>query len=223
MIDTRSMGRVTTANVQHIYLAFQSDPFEDAFLSADWWTADGWPLVRVAIEADVHRVTGKALCKALTESGRLRPLRYVLLGATEETCGAFAAKVNRAGHERAWCDHRHFRVDAVEDLAETLRRHRADLILLALNAFKAELLGAQLAHRGVPGIIIGIGGGVGMAAGTVPTAPRRWEQLGLEWAYRLVREPRRLWRRYITEYPQVLLPLLKAMCRSAAERRGVSR
>jgi N-acetylglucosaminyldiphosphoundecaprenol N-acetyl-beta-D-mannosaminyltransferase len=146
-------------------------------------------------------------------------LRYALLGSDQRSCAAFHSRAGDAGHTRAWCSHDKFGTHSVDEWADVLRAQRPDLVLLALDAYKAEVLGALLSARGIPGVIVGVGGGVGMAAGTVAVASGRWEGLGLEWAYRLAHEPRRLWKRYVVEYPQILLPLLRTLWRSTLRRR----
>jgi N-acetylglucosaminyldiphosphoundecaprenol N-acetyl-beta-D-mannosaminyltransferase len=45
---------------------------------------------------------------------------------------------------------------------------------------------------------MGVGGGIDVLAGHVKRAPRAWQRSGFEWLYRVVQEPRRMWRRYLT-------------------------
>ena len=56
--------------------------------------------------------------------------------------------------------------------------------------------------------LVGVGAAFDLHAGTVPQAPRWMQRSGLEWAYRLGREPRRLWRRYLRNNPAFVLNIL---------------
>jgi len=83
---------------------------------------------------------------------------------------------------------------------ETLRRVREakpDVLFAAFGAPKQELwLDAVRERLGVP-VSIGVGAALDFAAGTVKRAPRWMQRGGLEWLYRLVQEPCRLWHRYL--------------------------
>jgi N-acetylglucosaminyldiphosphoundecaprenol N-acetyl-beta-D-mannosaminyltransferase len=93
-----------------------------------------------------------------------------------------------------------------------------DFILLGMGTPRTERV-AQLAAASCPGAIVwGIGGGtVRILAGTLREAPALWRRLGLHWLYRLGREPRQLWRRYLIGNPRFAWRVLKA---ARAARRG---
>ena len=75
---------------------------------------------------------------------------------------------------------------------------RADLLFLGMTTPKKEIfLGRYGGVLGVP-VMHGVGGSFDVLAGVTRRAPRLWQRLGLEWAYRVLQEPKRLWRRYLT-------------------------
>ena len=76
----------------------------------------------------------------------------------------------------------------------------------------------RFVKRYAPAVALGIGAALDFIAGTVQRAPPWMAKNGLEWAYRLSREPKRLWRRYLVNDPQVLLILAKTMARPREER-----
>jgi UDP-N-acetyl-D-mannosaminouronate:lipid I N-acetyl-D-mannosaminouronosyltransferase len=78
-----------------------------------------------------------------------------------------------------------------ERLEEDLQRHRPDFVFVAMGSPRQEVLMASLyaVHRAV---YLGLGGSFDVYAGRKPRAPRRVQQMGLEWAYRLIREPGRI-------------------------------
>ena len=68
-------------------------------------------------------------------------------------------------------------------------------------------------------VLIGVGAAFDFHAGLVPQAPDWIQEAGLEWAYRLAHEPRRLWRRYLRYNPR----FVGAFARQLAERSGARR
>ena len=87
-------------------------------------------------------------------------------------------------------------------LLEALEREKPDLLLLGLGAPRQELWMAKNRQR-TPAVMIGVGGLLDVFAGDIPRAPESWQRLGLEWLYRLLREPRRFKR--VIRLPKILL------------------
>ena len=91
-------------------------------------------------------------------------------------------------------------------LLEALEREKPDLLLLGLGAPRQELWMAENRQR-TPAVMIGVGGLLDVFAGDIPRAPESWQRLGLEWLYRLLREPRRFKR--MIRLPKILLLALR--------------
>jgi len=80
----------------------------------------------------------------------------------------------------------------------------ADVTLFAIGAPQSEKLAALCkAEPGSRGIGLCIGASINFVLGRVPRAPRWIQRMGMEWAFRLASEPKRLWRRYLVEGPRV--------------------
>ena len=91
-------------------------------------------------------------------------------------------------------------------LLEALEREKPDLLLLGLGAPRQELWMAENRQR-TPAVMIGVGGLLDVFTGDIPRAPKAWQRLGLEWLYRLLREPRRFKR--VIRLPKILLLALR--------------
>ncbi len=102
-----------------------------------------------------------------------------------------------------------------EGLVAGVTAARPDLVLLALGCPKQEIVMARIAAAVRPAVCIGVGAGLDFVAGTLPRAPRWISSAGLEWLYRLAREPRRLWRRYLLRDPRFALILWRQIRRAA--------
>jgi N-acetylglucosaminyldiphosphoundecaprenol N-acetyl-beta-D-mannosaminyltransferase len=85
---------------------------------------------------------------------------------------------------------------------ERLKQAKADIIFVCLGAPKQELFSDRNREALAPAVLVGFGAAVDFAAGTMPRAPRWMSQMGLEWAFRLGREPKRLAARYLLRDPE---------------------
>jgi N-acetylglucosaminyldiphosphoundecaprenol N-acetyl-beta-D-mannosaminyltransferase len=80
-----------------------------------------------------------------------------------------------------------------------------DILLLCVGCPSQELIARQLGQLGrTKGVALCVGASIDFLTGPRSRAPRWLQRLNLEWAYRLVREPRRLWRRYLVESPKII-------------------
>ena len=91
-------------------------------------------------------------------------------------------------------------IDAVNDVSP-------DVLLVSLTAPKQDIWIAQNLHRVNASIQIGIGGAFEVMAGLAKRAPKWMHTAGLEWLYRFIQEPKRLFRRYFIEAP-LFIPLI---------------
>jgi N-acetylglucosaminyldiphosphoundecaprenol N-acetyl-beta-D-mannosaminyltransferase len=89
-----------------------------------------------------------------------------------------------------------------QECVERLVRASAQLIFVCLGAPKQELFSDRNRARLAPAVLVGFGAAVDFAAGTVPRAPAWMSRAGLEWAFRLAREPKRLAARYLLRDPE---------------------
>ena len=93
-----------------------------------------------------------------------------------------------------------FRAHTPEEEEETVRAidaTGADVVWVGLGCPKQELWISRMRPRLDAPVLVGVGAAFDFLAGTKPQAPRWLQGLGLEWSFRLLTEPRRLWRRYL--------------------------
>ena len=94
------------------------------------------------------------------------------------------------------------------EVIDDIRRAAPDLVIVGLGAPKQELWIDASAPLLRPAVLLGVGASIDFLAGAARRAPRWMSAAGLEWAYRLVHEPRRLWRRYLVRDPKFLVIVL---------------
>ena len=100
-------------------------------------------------------------------------------------------------------------------MADEINHSRADVVWVGIGVPKQEKWMAQMRPMLETPVLVGVGAAFDFHAGLVPQAPPWMQQAGLEWAYRLTREPRRLWRRYLRYNPRFVGAFALQLTRSA--------
>ena len=146
-----------------------------------------------------ERVTGVDLIEPLAKrSAQTGDIRLFLFGGKPGVAQLAATRLAERypGVKIAGARSGYFADAESNAIAAQIRSSHANLLLVGLGSPKQEFwLDTNLASTGC-GCGIGIGGSLDIVAGTVQRAPQLWQRLGLEWLYRLVREPAR-WRRQL--------------------------
>ena len=128
-------------------------------------------------------------------------------GVAERAAGRLA--VSAPGHEIVGCCHGYLPPEQTDELVERIRRSGADILLVAMgNPDQEAWLNAHLAASGCR-LGFGVGGLFDFLAGAVPRAPAWMRSARLEWSFRLLNEPHRLWRRYMIEMPLFLTRIFR--------------
>jgi N-acetylglucosaminyldiphosphoundecaprenol N-acetyl-beta-D-mannosaminyltransferase len=217
---------VACCNVHSVMTARRDTAVAHALRSADIATPDGVPLVwalrRLGRPAQ-QRVYGPDLMRAALREGVARGWRHYLYGATPDTLARLVAACEELapGVVIAGTHAPPFRPETPQErtvVLDDIRASGADMVWVGLGMPKQELWITEVANQ-LPGVaLLGVGAAFDLLSGTIPQAPPALQRLGLEWAFRLVQEPRRLWRRYVVNNPAYLL-LLGAQLASGALRR----
>ncbi len=207
-------GSIVTANPEIVLRCREDGAYRDAVNGADLVLADGVGDLYAAKILNTplpERVTGADIVPELLH-------RLASRGGSVFLYGARPGTAERAG-ERLREQYPCLRIAGTENgyitdesaLFETLGRDDPDLLLLGLGAPRQELWMAR--HRAeLPAVMVGVGGLIDVFAGDIPRAPEAWQKLGLEWLYRLLREPKRITR--MIKLPKILLLAEKERKRS---------
>ncbi len=215
---------IACCNVHSIMEARRNPDLSSALNTADIAAPDGMPVVwalnRIHDAGLRERVYGPELMLATLRFGIDRRWRHFFFGATEPTLGKLRANLQARipGVRVVGCEAPPFAPLGEQEVAaaaERIRRTEADVAWIGLGMPKQELLMPRLASR-LPGVAIaGVGAAFDFVAGTIPQAPVWMQARGLEWAFRLAHEPRRLWKRYALNNPAYLALLGTAVLRRA--------
>ncbi len=198
----RTSHLVVTANASHLCMMRHDPQLAQVCRAGDLIVADGMAVVwalRMSGQPVPERVPGVELMERLVAAAAQHRLRVYFLGARREVlsklvehCRALYPALEIAGFRDGYFDRKH-------DLSivEEIRSSRAHILFLGMpSPFKETWCERHRERLQVP-VIVGVGGSFDVLAGFVRRAPRPLQSLGLEWLWRLLMEPRRLWKRYL--------------------------
>jgi N-acetylglucosaminyldiphosphoundecaprenol N-acetyl-beta-D-mannosaminyltransferase len=206
---------VCTANVHMLMTAYDDAAFRSVLDQADLVTPDGMPLVwtlRRMGYAGQARVYGPTLTGQLLSLAEATGIPVGFLGSTPAVIENIQVRVRQAHPQikLAYAYSPPFRaVDPVEDAAivDAINQSGVRILFVGLGCPKQELW--MHAHRGkVNAVMLGVGAAFDYLAGIKPQAPLWMQRIGMEWFYRLVTEPRRLWVRYVYHNPRFVVKVL---------------
>jgi exopolysaccharide biosynthesis WecB/TagA/CpsF family protein len=188
----------------------------DSLLECDMLLADGQSVVwagRLLGRPLPERVAGIDLFEALLDLADRDGRSLYLLGARPDVLATLTAIVaaNWPGAVIAGARDGYFTEDEAAAVAEDIRRSSPDMLFLGMTSPRKEIfLGRFGDSLDVP-ILHGVGGSFDVMAGLVKRAPAPWQRAGMEWAYRLMQEPGRLWQRYLRTNTSFLALVVKDM------------
>ena len=200
----RDSRYVVLANAHVVALAGQDAAFAVAVSSADMTTADGAPvawMMRKLGYAMQPRVSGPDLMLAMLGCCVHEGLTVYLYGSSPTTLQALTQRVKSEfpALKLVGAESPPFRAMSPKEDDDTVQRINdsgASLVFVGLGCPKQEIWMA--ARRGkIRAVMVGVGAAFDYHSGNLQRAPRRMQDTGLEWFYRLLREPRRLWKRYL--------------------------
>lgn len=219
-----SGGTVYTPNVDDVVKAHRIADFRVAVLSMRLRVPDGMGIIYGSWIAGTPlrgTVTGRLLPAALAAA--LGPaVGLAIFGGKPGVADEAARAIERKGGRIACAlaPRMGFVVGSDEDveLTRQLRESGASVVFVCLGAPRQALWMARHAAE-LPAVLVGVGGAVDVLAGRSPLAPAWMTRLGVEWAFRLVHEPRRLARRYLWDDPRFFWWMLRQRARRRRRRR----
>jgi exopolysaccharide biosynthesis WecB/TagA/CpsF family protein len=196
---------VCTLNLDHVVQLQQHANFRAAYRRARFVTADGFPIVVLSrlIGTRIERTTGADLVEPICAEARTTGRSIFLLGANDRTLQVTAHRLSERfkGLKIAGClapgpgfDPYSSEADAA---IECIRASGAKLCFVALGAPRQELFAARCLDELDGTGVLCIGAALDFIAGTQSRAPSIARKTGMEWAWRMLREPRRLGPRYV--------------------------
>lgn len=211
MIAKEKFHYAVTPNAEFVQRAQKDEAFCRALNGADMVLPDGIGVVYAAKILGTplqQRLPGcdfaAELCRWLAQNGK----KLFLLGAKPGVAEQAARNLEQKNPGLCVCGVHdgYFKEDAA--VADEIRRAGADVVFVCLGAPKQEYWMIEHGAKTAASLLIGLGGSLDVFAGTVKRAPEVWQKLGLEWLYRLLKQPSRFGR--MAKLPLFLVSAFKA-------------
>lgn len=203
---------IVTLNTEMLSKISADQEYRDLLLSADIMVADGMPIVWTANRKNpsrtiAGRTTGVDLVEGLLTKEAITP--YAIIGGIDPL-----TTIKKYPRAEAACQ---FIFTGIVDLSEQqisnfvdqLQEKNVQVVYLALGVPKQDKLAVKLREALPHLIMMGIGGTFEILSPSGGRAPKWMQNSGLEWLYRFMKEPGRLWKRYVLNYPVGIKMLLK--------------
>jgi N-acetylglucosaminyldiphosphoundecaprenol N-acetyl-beta-D-mannosaminyltransferase len=199
---------VCVANTHMLIEAHRVVAFWNILQAADLITPDGMPLVWMLKLLGVHhpdRVAGMDILLALCQRAPQHNISVFFVGSQSDILDRMKARLeqNFPTLKIAGMEPLPFAPTAPIDdevLIHQINESGAKVVFVSLGCPKQEYWMASHKHK-INAVMIGLGGVFPIYAGIHKYAPKLLRESGLEWLYRLYREPRRLWKRYASTIP----------------------
>lgn len=201
-IDQRRRTHVVFINAAKVVRCRQSPDLRAAVERADMLLADGVPIVwasRLRRTPLPGRVNGTDLMERMLATSAEHGYSVYLLGARPEVLQHVIAEIQNRYPRIKIVGFRHGYFSKADEtnIVRDINESRPDLLLIGMSTPQKELWGDRHLHSLDVAVCQGVGGSFDVLAGLTTRAPLWMQHYGLEWFYRLLQEPRRLWRRYL--------------------------
>ena len=206
LMDKPGFHYAVTPNPEFILSAKKDEAFRTVLNGADLVLPDGIGVIyaaKILGRPLTGRVTGVDFAQGLMASMAATGKRLFLLGAKPGVAEQAADKLRQAHPGLIICGTHdgYFQEDA--PVIEAIQNARADAVFVCLGAPRQELWMAQNGPATGAKLAIGLGGCLDVFSGNVQRAPEAMQKLGLEWLYRLLKEPKRIGR--MAKLPLILV------------------
>lgn len=205
---------VCASNVHTTVMAREDALYRKAQSESVMSLPDGKPLSvvgRKKAPCPMEKVTGTHFMQNVFTDDRFAGKKHYFYGTAKEDLENMICKVRQDYPQLNICGYepsvfRQLSDAEVEELAGRMDEAQADFIWVAIGAPRQELLMNRLKGK-VNGLMTGVGGAFNILAGKVNDAPMWMQNAGLEWFYRLIKEPKRLFKRYLVTNTKFILYL----------------
>ena len=215
-IQNKKLMQVAITPVNSILAAYKNRQVQNVYNTADYVLCDGMPVKWASTFLNtpiVERITGLDLLPSLVAFAANENFSLFLLGASpgvgEKLKQVILQQYPNCKIVGVYVPPFMPVFDAAENkkMVDAVNTTAPDIVLISLTAPKQDLWITQNKSQLHPALYVGIGGAFEVMAGLAKRAPKWVQKAGLEWLYRFIQEPKRLFRRYFIEAP-LFIPLI---------------
>lgn len=205
-IELGKKSAVFTPNIDHIINNFSDSKVNEVYAKGEYIVADGWPLVATAKLKGklIHRITGVDLIDKLLEVANEKNYSLYFLGATDKTLDKLINNIknmypnisNIRGHNGYFKD--------TTEIINDINKESVNILVVGMGNPKQEIWIKENFDLINANLMLAVGGAFNIFSGDINRAPRWIQKIGMEWFYRFLKEPKRLFYRYFIKYPKFI-------------------
>lgn len=218
LILGKNPSYVVTPNVDHIVKLERDEEFKEVYKHADLILADGMPLIwisRMKLTPIKEKVSGSDLFPKVCKLAAKKGYKIFLLGAADGVAAKAAENLKKKYTELnivgTYSPSYGFEKnkEEVKKIIELIRKTKPDILAVGLGAPKQEKFIYKFKDRLNVPVSLAIGASIDFEAGNIHRAPKFMQDSGLEWFYRLCKEPRRMFKRYLVDDLKIIKLIIK--------------
>jgi N-acetylglucosaminyldiphosphoundecaprenol N-acetyl-beta-D-mannosaminyltransferase len=175
----------------------------DSVVNCDIINADGQAVIWAAQLLGTplpERVTGIDLMENIIELAHKNNYKVFFFGAKEEVVGKIVEIYTNKYSNKIIAGYRngYFKKEDEKNIASSIAKSKPDILLVAIPSPRKEIfLNTYKSIFKIP-FIMGVGGSFDVVSGKISRAPKWMQKIGMEWFFRFIKEPRKMWKRYLT-------------------------
>ncbi|NLM75836.1 MAG: WecB/TagA/CpsF family glycosyltransferase [Clostridiaceae bacterium] len=217
MLESDKPGRIYTPNSEIIMQAYRDKTLMSILNDADLLIPDGAGVVlasRILNKNLKEKVSGIDLVKRIFENTKKRPASFFILGGKPGVAEKAAINIYSEYPKAKIVGYHHgyFKEVQIPEIIDQINKAKPEILLVGLGAPKQEKWIHNHYKQLSCKLIMGVGGTIDVFAGTATLAPEFMRKAGLEWLYRLIKQPSRYKR--MLDLPRFMLLTLKTKLRS---------
>lgn len=218
LILNKKPSYVVTPNVDHIVKLETDKEFQQVYKDADLILTDGMPLIwisKIKKTPIKEKVSGSDLFPEVCKLAAKKGYKVFLLGAAEGVAVKAAenleAKYNGLNVVGTYSPSYGFenKENEIENIISMINEAKPDILAVGLGAPKQEKFLYKYRNRFNVPVSLAIGASIDFEAGKIKRAPYWMQKLGMEWLYRLIKEPKRMFKRYIIDDLKIIKIFMK--------------
>ena len=223
-LDSGNAARsIFYVNADCLNKCYEDEGYRSLLKESDYVLPDGIGInlaCRMLGSALKENVNGTDMLPFLCEMAKRRGFKFFLLGGKPGVADKMATmmtesyEIEVAGVQHGYFDHQ----SESKDVVDQINGSGADILLVAFGAPLQEKWISTHKYRLTVGAAFGVGGLFDFYSGNTRRAPRWLRELGLEWVYRIIQEPGRMWRRYVVGNPLFLFRVIAWRARNNSNR-----
>lgn len=206
IIKCDKKASIFTPNVDHVINNSKDKNVFDIYSASEYIIADGWPLVTTSKikKESIFRITGVDLMDKLLELSDREGYSVFFLGATDDTLIRLKENISKQykGIKNIGVHNGYFTNN--DEVIREINSKKFNILFVGMGNPKQEIWIRENMKQLDCNLMLGIGGALKIFSQEVERAPQWVQIIGMEWFYRFLKEPKRLFYRYFVKYPRFI-------------------